>query len=102
MNEIMNVLYNNFYNRPPAAQLRDEIEHCHQELIERLDKPYRRLVLQIIDCKDQIAEELSMESFSAGFRLAWKLSQEANMYDCEHPILTSEVPLIETIHAAEI
>ena len=53
MNEIMDVLYNNFYNRPPAAQLRDEIEHCHQELIERPDKPVRRLVLQIIDCKHQ-------------------------------------------------
>ena len=91
MTEIMNALYNNFYNRPPAMQLKEEIEHCHQELIERLDKRDRRLVLQIIDCKDQIAEELSMDSFIAGFRLAWKLSQEANIYDCEHPILTSEV-----------
>ena len=91
MNEIMNALYSKFYNRPPAMQLKEEIEHCHQELIERLDKRDRRLVLQIIDCKDQIAEELSMDSFIAGFRLAWKLSQEANIYNCEHPILTSEV-----------
>ena len=91
MTEIMNALYSKFYNRPPAMQLKEEIEHCHQELIERLDKRDRRLVLQILDCKDQIAEELSMDSFIAGFRLAWKLSQEANIYDCEHPILTSEV-----------
>ena len=47
-------------------------------------------MLQIIDCKDQITEELSVDCFIAGFRLAWKLSMELNMYDREHPTLTSD------------
>jgi len=76
VNELLKALYDNFYERPSAAQLKAEIERCHQELIEKLEKPERRLVLQIIDCKDQLAEDLSIDSFICGFRLAWKLSQE--------------------------
>ena len=90
MNELLKALYDSFYEKLPAMQLKDEIEHCHQELIEKLDRPERKLVLQIIDCKDQIAENLSIDSFIAGFRLAWKLSQELNMYDREHPTSTSD------------
>ena len=53
-----------------------------------LDKPERRLVLQIIDAKDQIAEDRSIDSFIAGFRLAWRLSNELNMYEKTRPMLT--------------
>ena len=90
MNEILKALYDSFYDKLPATQLKAEIERCHQELIEKLDKPERKLVLQIIDCKDQIAEDLSIDSFIAGFRLAWKLSQELNIYEQEYPISTSD------------
>ena len=85
MKELLKELYDNFYERPSAAQLKAEIERCHQELIEKLDKPERRLVLQIIDCKDRFAEDLSIDSFIAGFRLAMRLSQELNMYDEGRP-----------------
>ena len=62
----------------------------HQALIAALEKPERRLVLQIIDAKDQIAiaEDRSIDSFIAGFRLAWRLSNELNMYDKTRPMLT--------------
>ena len=90
MNEMLKALYDSFYEKVPATQLKAEIERCHQELIEKLDKPERRLVLQIIDCKDQIAEDLSIDSFIAGFHLAWKLSQELNMYDRKPPTSTSD------------
>ena len=42
-------------------------------------------LLQIIDCKDQIAADLSIDSFIAGFRLAMRLSQELNMYAERRP-----------------
>ena len=90
MNELLKELYIHFYEKRPAPQLKAEIEQCHQELIEKLDKPERKLVLQIIDCKDQIAEELSIDSFIAGFRLAWKLGRELSIYEKEHPISTSD------------
>ena len=50
MNEMLKALYDSFYERQSATQLRAEIERCHQELIDKLDKTERRLVLQIIDC----------------------------------------------------
>ena len=90
MNELLKTLYGSFYEKLPATQLKAEIESCHQELIEKLEKPERKLVLQIIDCKDQIAEDLSIDSFIAGFRLAWKLSQELNTYEKGHPLSTSD------------
>ena len=49
MNELLKALYDNFYRERPAPRLKAEIERCHQELIEKLDKPERKLVLQIID-----------------------------------------------------
>ena len=58
MNELLKALYDSFYEKLPAAQLKTEIERCHQELIEKLSNPERKLVLQIIDCKDQIAVRL--------------------------------------------
>ena len=90
MNELLNALYDNFYEKLPATQLKVEIERCHQKLIEKLDKPERKLVLQIIDCKDQIAEDLSIDSFIAGFHLAMRLSQELNIYEKGHPLSTSD------------
>ena len=90
MNELLKVLYDNYYEELPLTQLKTEIERCHQELIEKLEKPERKLVLQIIDCKDQISEDLSIDSFIAGFRLAWKLSQELNTYEKGHPLSTSD------------
>ena len=41
MNELLKELYIHFYEKRPVPQLKDEIEQCHQELIEKLDKPER-------------------------------------------------------------
>ena len=90
MNEQLKALYDCFYEPLPAVRLKQKIEDCHQELIAALEKPERRLVLQIIDAKDQIAEDRSIDSFIAGFRLASTLSQELNIYAKEHPISTND------------
>lgn len=76
MNDLLKALYDTFYEPLSEIELKKEIEACHQQLIETLDKPERRLVLQIIDDKDQIAENRSIDSFIAGFRLAWRLGIE--------------------------
>ena len=80
MNELLKALYDNFYEPLPEIELKKEIEDCHRQLIEALNKPERRLVLQIIDNKDQIAENRSIDSFIAGFKLAWQLGNELNAY----------------------
>ena len=86
MNEQLKALYDCFYEPLPAMRLKQEIEDCHQALIAALEKPERRLVLQIIDAKDQIAEDRSIDSFISGFCLAWRLSHELNIYkENRHP-----------------
>ena len=83
MNDLIKALYDNFYEPVRNEERRQEIEDCHRQLIEALEKPERKLVLHIIDNKDSIAEELSLDSFTAGFWLAWRLSAEVRYYELE-------------------
>ena len=76
MNETLRMLHNRFYTPLPMAESEQEVETCHRQLIERLDKPERKLVLRIIDAQDSIREQTSFDSFIAGFELVWRLSIE--------------------------
>ena len=76
MNETLRLLYDKFYTPLPMVESEQEVEICHRQLIERLDKPERKLVLRIIDAQDSIREQTSLDSFMAGFELAWRLSAE--------------------------
>lgn len=80
MDNLLRALYNNFYEPQEDAELSEEINKCHQQLIQALAKTERKLVLRIIDNKDHIAGELAYHAFVAGFGLAWKLSQELTCY----------------------
>lgn len=80
MNETLKALYDSFYQPLELAEEKKEIETCHRQLIERLDKPERKLVLRIIDAKDRSAELLSIDSFICGFELACKLAAELDHY----------------------
>ena len=86
MNELLKALHDKFYEPLPEMELKREVEDCHRALIEVLGKPERKLVLQIIDCKDQIAENLSIDSFICGFQLAWQLANELNTYQEGRPV----------------
>ena len=85
---LMNVLRNNVeiykekFNKVETIQadVHAEIRAIHKQLILKLDKPERRLLLQLIDTKDHLLEELSMDSFVCGFQLACQLANELNNY----------------------
>ena len=74
--KLLRALYDCFYTRPKFDEQESEVEECHKALIEVLAKPERKLVLQIIDAQDYIKSETSLDSFIAGFELAWRLSAE--------------------------
>mgnify|MGYP001055013223 CR=1 FL=1 len=80
MNKTLTALYDSFYTQPQATDAHAEIEALHKQLILKLAKPERRLVLRLIDAKDCLAEEKFMDSFICGFRLAWRLANELNNY----------------------
>ena len=80
MNETLKSLYDRFYTPLPLAEYEQEVETCHHQLIERLEKPERKLVLRIMDTQNLMAEERSMDSFLCGFHLALKMANELNYY----------------------
>ena len=82
MNDLLKALYDTFYKPPKMTETLSEIKSIHQQLVEQLDKPARRLVLKLVDDEEKIADDLSLDSFIAGFQLAWQLSAEVN-YRCE-------------------
>ena len=86
MNKLLKCLYDCFYNPPEFSEQKQEVEECHQALIQVLEKPERRLVLRIMDAQSLMAEERSIDSFISGFELAWQLSMELNQYEKERSV----------------
>ena len=82
----LKTLYDCFYTPPEFSEQKQEVKECHQALIQVLEKPERRLVLQLIDAKDRIVEDTSIDSFISGFELAWQLSMEMNQYEKERSV----------------
>ena len=62
-------------------QTEQELDDCHKQLIDVLGKPERKLVLRIIDGKDRLADEIGLDSFIFGFKLATQLAHELKKYD---------------------
>ena len=94
MNDTLKLLYDRFYTPLPMEEAEQEIETCHQQLIERLEKPERRLVLRIMDAQGLIAEERSVDSIICGFRLAWEMANELNHFEMNrHPSPVEEAEM---------
>lgn len=94
MNDTLKQLYNRFYISLPMSEAEQEIEACHRQLIERLEKPERKLVLRIMAAQSLIAEERSVDSFLCGFKLAWELAYELNHFKLDrHPSLEEEAEM---------
>ena len=74
--KLLRALYDCVETRPRFDEQENEVEECHKALIEALAKPERKLVLRIIDAQNLIIEQTSLDSFTAGFELAWRLSIE--------------------------
>lgn len=90
MNDALKQLYNRFYTPLPMVEAEQKIEACHKQLIERLEKPERKLVLRIMDNQGLIAEGRSMDSFYCGFQLAWELASELNHFETDRHSFPAE------------
>ena len=90
MNDTLKQLYNRFYTPLPMAECEQEIEDCHRQRIERLEKAKRKLVLQIIDAQNLITEKRSLDSFLCGFKLAWELAYELNHFETDRHLFPVE------------
>ena len=81
MTELLKTLYWNLYTPHENQETEQELDDCHKQLIDVLGKPELKLVLRIIDGKDRLADEIGLDSFIFGFKLATQLAHELKKYD---------------------
>ena len=90
MYNYMRALEDRFTPKPDRKQRRD-LEAKRQEVATLLDKQGRKKLLQLVDAHTMAQEEMAMESFIAGFRLAWGIATELSVngnYSYEQEQLT--------------
>ena len=76
MYHYMAALYKWFFQVPDFTELEEEIEQTRQEVRDCLDQMQRRRLMHLVDSQNLLKEEISLASFTAGFKLAWGLSKE--------------------------
>ena len=81
MTELLKTLYWNLYTPYENQKTEQELDDGHKQLINVLGKLERKLVLRIIDGKDRLADEIGLDSFIFGFKLATQLAHELKKYD---------------------
>ena len=68
-----------FFKEPNFPERRHELNALHQELTEGRPKDERRKLLKLVDLEAELRDEISLASFTAGFRLAWGIIGELNI-----------------------
>ena len=76
MNDYMRALHQRFLRDPDVSELEADIENTRQEVRDCLDKMQRRRLMHLVDTQNLLKEQISLASFTAGFKLAWGLSKE--------------------------
>ncbi len=76
MNDYMKALHQRFFREPDLTELEDDIENTRQEVRDCLNKMQRRKLMHLVDAQNLLREEISLASFTAGFRLAWGMTKE--------------------------
>lgn len=88
MNDYMTALHQRFHRNPDFTELEEEIEQARQEVRDCLDKLQRRKLMQLVDAQNLLREQISLASFTAGFKLARGIAKELEAdglysFDCE-------------------
>ncbi len=76
MYEYLQALHQRFFREPEHTDLHDEIEKLQQELETELNPSQRRLLLRLLDVQGYLKNDVSLESFTAGFKLAAGIAKE--------------------------
>lgn len=89
MNDYMKALHQRFFRKPNVTELEHEIETARQEVRDCLDKVQRRRLMDLVDGQALLREEISLASFTTGFKLAWGIAKELEM-DGRYPFEQEE------------
>lgn len=80
MKNILETLYDSYYQPQDFSTQERRIADNHKRLVQALNKKHRRLVLRIIDDKDQIINSISYDSFVQGVMFGLSFREELDHY----------------------
>ena len=76
MKDYMMALHQRFCKEPECREVRKELEAVHQDLYQVLDRRGQAQLLKLADLENELQEEISLESFLSGFKLALGIAVE--------------------------
>ncbi len=76
MYEYLQALHQRFFQEPEHTDLYEEIEKLRHELEGELNPSQRKLLLRLLDVQNYLKNDVSLESFTAGFKLAAGIAKE--------------------------
>ncbi len=76
MYEYLQALHQRFFQEPEHTDLHEEIEKLRQELEGELSPSQRKCLLRLLDVQGYLKNDVSLESFTAGFKLAAGIAKE--------------------------
>ena len=76
MYDYMQAILEIFFSDDIYAERRQEIETMRCKLSHTLNKQRRKQLLQLVDAESQLRDDMSLDSFIAGFRLACGIGSE--------------------------
>ena len=76
MYEYLQALHQRFFRELEHNDLHEEINTLRQKLEGNMNPSQRKLLLRLLDVQDYLKNDVSLESFAAGFKLAAGIAKE--------------------------
>ena len=76
MRDYMMALHQRFCKEPECREVRKQLLEVEQELHQSLDRRGQEQLLKLADLQNELQEEISLESFLSGFKLALGIAAE--------------------------
>ena len=83
MYDTLRELHRKFWKELPKPEVERQYDEAFRELMRRLEKPERKLVLRLLDTRGLLAENAAFDSFACEFQLALGLTTELQHYEEE-------------------
>ena len=76
MKDYMMALHQRFCKEPECREVRKQIRAVEQEFHQKMDRRGQEQLLKLADLENELREEISLESFLSGFKLALGIAAE--------------------------
>ncbi len=76
MKDYMMALHQRFCKEPECREVREQIKTVEHDLRQALDRRRQEKLLKLADLENELQEEISLESFLSGFKLALGIAAE--------------------------